>query len=324
MHGVVLGTGVGFEIVVVVALHAENGLHAQNSVQIGVFTAGLLSASPTRVAEDVDVGTPEGELGVTGIVGHTHGNVEQLGIAVVGAVPVGTGLVGHGGEHVVDQLVAERCGHTDGLRIDGVASLTNSVTGLAPPVVGGDVQAVDGDRLVHHQTDLLLGGEQREEVLNTLGVRECGVQIRILEVGAHRLRHCRLRHRGHKGLDGQGAEGGTGLVEQFDAAEALASFSVAEDAGNPARVKDNHHLGFLSGLDCLVGIDGLNAFATGDALRNEHGSLRLVLKGERVANGAQRCIHLLEVPFVGIKRYGALLLSRERACGQERTNSNNN
>ena len=90
VYGVVLGAGVGLEVLVVVALHAEHRLYAQDGVQVGVFAAGLLSASPARVTEDVDVGAPEGELGVAGIIDHAHGHIEDV---VVGTVPVGTGLV---------------------------------------------------------------------------------------------------------------------------------------------------------------------------------------------------------------------------------------
>ena len=78
MHGIVLGTGVGLVILVIVALHAQNGLYAQDGIQVGVFTTGLLTTSPTRVAEDVDIGTPEGQLGVAGIVDDTHRNIEDI------------------------------------------------------------------------------------------------------------------------------------------------------------------------------------------------------------------------------------------------------
>ena len=90
VYGVVLGAGVGLEITVVVALHAEYRLHAEHGVHVRVFAAGLLSASPAWVTEYVDVRAPEGQLRVAGIIGDAHRDVEYI---VVGTVPVGTGLV---------------------------------------------------------------------------------------------------------------------------------------------------------------------------------------------------------------------------------------
>ena len=93
VYGVVLGTGMGLEIMIVVALHAEYGLQAKHGVHIRVLTTGLLAAPPTWITENIDIRTPECQLGVTWIIGHAHGYVEQLGVLMVGAVPVGTSLV---------------------------------------------------------------------------------------------------------------------------------------------------------------------------------------------------------------------------------------
>ena len=95
VHGIVLGTGVGLEILVVVTLHAQNSLHTKHGIQIGVLTAGLLTSTPTRVTEDVHVRAPEGQLRIARIIGHAHGHVKQLRIVVIRTVPVGTGLVRH-------------------------------------------------------------------------------------------------------------------------------------------------------------------------------------------------------------------------------------
>ena len=93
VYSIVLGTSVGFEVFVVVALHAKNGLHAKHSIKIGVLTTCLLTTSPTWIAEDVYVRAPEGELWISRIVNHTHWHVEQLWIVVVSAIPVGTSLI---------------------------------------------------------------------------------------------------------------------------------------------------------------------------------------------------------------------------------------
>ena len=139
VYGIVLGTGMGLVIGLAIQrdgfLHTQHRLHTQHGVQIGVLTARLLSASPTRVTEDVDVRTPKGQFRIARIVGHALRHVKQLGVVVVGAVPVGTSLVADLREDVVDQLCIEGSSQSNGLGIDGIASLTHTVTGLAPPVV---------------------------------------------------------------------------------------------------------------------------------------------------------------------------------------------
>ena len=90
MHGVVLRTSVRLHIFVVIALHSKNRLHTEHGIQIGILTAGLLTTSPTRIAEDVHIGTPERELGVAWIIALTHAHIEDV---VVAAVPVGASLI---------------------------------------------------------------------------------------------------------------------------------------------------------------------------------------------------------------------------------------
>ena len=78
VDGIVLCAGVGLEILVIVALHTEDGLKAQHRGQIRVLTVGLLAAAPPRVTEDVDIRTPEAQFRVARIIGHTHRNVEDI------------------------------------------------------------------------------------------------------------------------------------------------------------------------------------------------------------------------------------------------------
>ena len=175
VHGIVLSAGVGLIILVVVALHALDCRYAQHGVHIRVFAAGLLSASPTRVAEDVDIGTPERELRIAGIVDGTH--VHMLH-AVVGAIPVGTSLVADLREDIIDQFLAEGSSHADGLRVDGIVALAHTVARLAPPVVRRYAEAVNRDALVHHQTNLFLWRQHAQQTFYTLSPW----QLRILPI----------------------------------------------------------------------------------------------------------------------------------------------
>ena len=160
VHSIVLGTSMGLEVVRVVTLHTEYGLHTKNGIQVGVLTTSLLTTSPTRVAEDVDIRAPERQLRVAGIISYTHRNIKQLRIIVVSTVPVSTCLVAHLREDIVNQLTTEGGSQTDGLRIDRITILTDTMTSLTPPVIRGDTETVNRHRLVHHQTDFLLRSKQ--------------------------------------------------------------------------------------------------------------------------------------------------------------------
>ena len=139
MYGIVLRARVRLIIGLAIQrdrfLHAQDGLHTQYGIQVRVLTTGLLTTTPARITEDVDVGTPERQLRIAGIVRHALWYVEQLRVIVVGTVPVGTCLVADLREYVIYQLGIERSSQTDGLGIDGIAALADTMTGLAPPVV---------------------------------------------------------------------------------------------------------------------------------------------------------------------------------------------
>ena len=182
MHSVVLRTGVGLEVVLVVALHTQYGLHAQHSIHIGILATGLLTTTPTGISEDIHIRTPERQLRIARIVDRTLRHVKQRRILMVRTVPVGTRLVAHLREHVVHQLGIEGCRHTDGLRIHRIASLAHTMTSLAPPVVGRDTQTIHRDRLVHHQSHLLVRCQERQQVLHTLLARELRIQEGILRL----------------------------------------------------------------------------------------------------------------------------------------------
>ena len=61
VHGEVLAGGHGAKMIEVVALHAADKGDAQPAGEERIFAVGLLAAAPARIAEDVDVGRPEGQ-----------------------------------------------------------------------------------------------------------------------------------------------------------------------------------------------------------------------------------------------------------------------
>ena len=284
VYSIVLGTSVGLEVLVVVALHTQNSLHTQNGVQVRVFATSFLTTSPTRIAEDVHVRTPERQLWVAWIVSHTHWHIEQLWIVVVGTVPVGTCLVRNGGEHFVHLLRVEGSRHTDRLRIDGVVALTHTVTSLTPPVVGRNAQTIHRDGLVHHQTHLLFWRKQGDKILHTLSIRQIDELIRVFQWSTTFEHHC---------LDRKSTEGVAVLVEQFHATETLAD--------GLEWVEHNHHGCRLARLNSLISIECLNALAAGFYLADGNRCLRLVLECECVTNGAFCRVDISKVILIRVE-----------------------
>ena len=178
VHGKVLGAGHSLQVMRVVALQAAHHGHAHLACQIGVLAVGFLSASPTRVAEDVDVGGPVGE---TVVLGHAA----LLQILVEEGAALGAGDIAHAAEC----LGVEGGSHTDGLRKHGDLFLGagHTVERLVPPVVGRNAQPLNGRGIVLHQFHLFLQGEAGDEVIHSLLDGEFGVAEGI--AGGRLLRH---------------------------------------------------------------------------------------------------------------------------------------
>ena len=85
-----------------------------------------------------------------------------------GFVVFGARLDGDGFADTPDQGRVPGRGHTDGLREQGgVAGAGDPVEAFAPPIVGGDAEAWDGDGGVDELRDLFLESEAGDEVVDT-------------------------------------------------------------------------------------------------------------------------------------------------------------
>ena len=167
VHGVMFGRADGFQIVWVVALQAGNESKGKMAGEERVFAVGFLPTAPARIAEDVDVGRPEGETVIAA------GVVVGDGVVVFGA-RFGGNDVGDG----VDEIGVPGGAEADGLRKDsGVTGAGDTVESFVPPVVRGDLQTRDGGSDVLHLGDFLLEGHARDEVVDPLldGIR--GVEV---------------------------------------------------------------------------------------------------------------------------------------------------
>ena len=181
------------------------------------------------------------------------------------------------------------------------------MTSLTPPVIRRNAQTVDGNRLVHHQSYLLLWGEQRDEVLHTLCVWQTGILIRILAHSTTLVGN---------GFHCEGTERDTVHVAQVYATVLYARWL--------DRIQRYQHLCLLTRHDGLGGIDGLDAVASTHELSDGNRSLGSVLQDEGVAHGTCSRIDGTEVPFVCVEGYRTLLtLSPNRRCQQQRKNSDN-
>src|SRR6516164_834403 len=78
MYSVVLGRGDHLEVLRIIALQAGHKGDAQLRGQEGILTVGFLASPPTWVAENVDVGRPEGESVVDAVI------IVSLRLAVLG------------------------------------------------------------------------------------------------------------------------------------------------------------------------------------------------------------------------------------------------
>ena len=107
---------------------------AMRAGEVRIFAVGLHAAAPARVAEEVDVGRPEGEA--------------LIDVALAAAdefVVLGAGFIGDGGGDAEDEVLVPRGGEADGFGENGGASgAGDAVEALVPPVVGRHVEARDG------------------------------------------------------------------------------------------------------------------------------------------------------------------------------------
>src|ERR1700679_403724 len=131
VDGVMLGRGDGAVIFGIVALDAFDEGCAEAGGEERVFAVGLLAAAPAGIAEDVDVGRPDGQAVVAVVV------VVREGVVVLGA-----GLRRDDCADLLDERGVPRGGVADGLREHGgEAGAGDAVDAFVPPVIGGGVGA---------------------------------------------------------------------------------------------------------------------------------------------------------------------------------------
>src|SRR6185437_15254012 len=113
----------------IVSLQSGDVRDAHAASEERVFAVSLLSPAPPRVAEDVQIRGPEIEAS------HNAG-VPFARILHVLDAPLDTDL----GSHGMDPWGIEGGSQTDGFRILSHAVVNDSVEGLTPPLICGDIE----------------------------------------------------------------------------------------------------------------------------------------------------------------------------------------
>src|ERR1700683_2208559 len=164
------------EVIGIGALQAADEGGSDLSSEEWVFTVGLLTAAPSRVAIDIDIGRPEGEAVEDGMI--------ALALRLV---IFGTRFGGNGIGHLMDEAGVPRGRQSDGLRKNRcIAGARDSMQTFVPPVIRRDMQARDGGRVVLHLRDFFLERHASDEVVYALSYGESRVQVGI--GGGGRLR----------------------------------------------------------------------------------------------------------------------------------------
>ncbi len=124
-----------------------------------VLAVSLLTAAPARIAEDVDVGRPEGEPIKDAVI------ALALGLVIFCARFSGDDVA-----HGMDHAGIPGCSHADGLRKDrGVAARAQRRAGLRSMSDSREPEAGNGDGLVFKLVGFLVEGHAADQIVRALG-----------------------------------------------------------------------------------------------------------------------------------------------------------
>src|SRR5450755_2008683 len=169
VYCVMFGRRYGPIVFGIVTLHPGHIGYTHASGQKRIFAVRLLSAAPTWITEDVDVGRPEIQA------------FEDTRLAVLFSQRLCVLYAAFGPDdngHLANQVRIESSAQADWFRELRCAIARHTVQRLAPPVVGGHLKARYRARLVHHLRRLLLERHPLNEIGRTLFRRQVGVKIR--------------------------------------------------------------------------------------------------------------------------------------------------
>lgn len=149
-----LGRGDRAWVVEILALQAADKAHRHLPGEKRILAVGFHATAPARVAENVDIGRPDGQTGIALMVlARTAGLVE-----------LGARFGGHHRAHLLHQAGIPARRQADRLRKHrGVAVARDAVQAFAPPLVGGDAQARNRRGIVHGLRHLFFAAHLRDQ-----------------------------------------------------------------------------------------------------------------------------------------------------------------
>src|SRR5262249_59389091 len=134
-----------FEVFWVATLKTFYELNTHSRGQIRIFAIGLLTSSPSRISEDVDIGTPECQSFVSSVIALTNRVVILC--------------ARFGGDHIrnaMHQISIPGSSESAGLREAGRdTSARDPVEAFIPPIESRDVQPWNRRGRIHHVLNLL-------------------------------------------------------------------------------------------------------------------------------------------------------------------------
>ena len=171
MDGIMLCTGIELTILCVAwSLKSLDDLNSKARSEVRILSVGLLSTSPARVAEDIDVRSPDRkamEAQVFLALSYPH-------------VICRTTFIADLREDLEKEFVVEAGSHTDWLWIDcHIAHVGNAMKRLAPPVESLDAEMRNCLRHIHHDLCLFFERHARHDVNCSLMRRKRWILIRI-------------------------------------------------------------------------------------------------------------------------------------------------
>ena len=137
MDGKMLGAGSGFQVFPL-TLQAPDIGKPQLRGEIRVFAIGLMAAPPAGIAENVDVGRPEGQPLI------------DVPVALLGeGIILGAAFGGGNLAQMLHFVLVKGGGHGNGLgERGGYTGASHTMEGFVPPVVFGNMQTVEGGGII--------------------------------------------------------------------------------------------------------------------------------------------------------------------------------
>src|ERR1700678_3040460 len=134
MYGEVLRCRDCAEVAWVITLQPTHEIASQRRSEERIFAIGFLSATPARIAEDVDIRRPDGQP-----------EIDTVNPFANRLVVLGAGLRRNDRSDALKQAGIPRGGHPDRLRKEGrIARARYPMQTFAPVVISGNAQVWDG------------------------------------------------------------------------------------------------------------------------------------------------------------------------------------